>query len=849
MKKHVKSLAVVLILAALARVNGQGIEIPNLINYQGRLVEGTNLYNGPVEMTFRLYDVPTGPGSGGVLCADSSTVAVVDGLYSTYIGDDITWGGLDNALSRTQVWVEVEINGNVLTPRERLVSVGYARYASGVPEGAIRSIHIADNQIYANHIVDGEITESKLDNGSVTGNKIGLGVVGAQHIANGIIDSDKLADNAVSNSELAVNSVTGNKIMDRTITAADVASNTFWQTTGNAGTTPGTHFVGTTDGQPLDLYANNQRILRLDGAYSSPNITGGSVSNVVNPLAAGGTIGGGGGLWGENPNRVTDNYGTIGGGVGNVAGDDAGNVFGAEYVVVGGGAFNRAELSYVTVSGGRSNVARSAGAVIAGGQVNWIADQATNAVIAGGRLNNVGTGAIDTAIGGGFSNLVETGAGGSVIAGGQANEIRQDAFLGSIAGGQRNKIGTNSIYGVVGGGWHNAIGRDGRAAVIVGGEYNEAGAPFVAVGGGHENRVASGSTNAVIAGGWMNSIGENALSATVVGGNENVINRDSSWATISGGNANTIGTNCCYVVISGGAENTVGTNSDASVIAGGGGNSIDDQSTYGAIGGGWHNAIGTNCYGAVIAGGLQNLIYGAADGAFIGGGGGRQTVFEDGSEIWHYKPNRVAATLGVVGGGWGNEIGYQASNSVIVGGSENLIRSNALYASIGGGMGNVIAPFARNAIIPGGLQAQADQYGQLAHAAGSFAEVGDAQAAEYILRRETTSAGSWEELYLDGVSQYLMVTNDKTMTFQALVVARSSSGAESAGYRIEGLLVGGVGGASVAGVTVTTIYEDDALWDATVQGTPGGYNVLLRVKGNGETIRWVANVRTSEVRW
>jgi hypothetical protein len=41
-------------------------------------------------------------------------------------------------------------------------------------------------------------------------------------------------------------------------------TNDFWQLRGNANTTPGTHFVGTTDNKALELKANNTRVLRLE---------------------------------------------------------------------------------------------------------------------------------------------------------------------------------------------------------------------------------------------------------------------------------------------------------------------------------------------------------------------------------------------------------------------------------------------------------------------------------------------------------------------------------------------------------------------------------------------------------
>jgi len=101
----------------------QAGEIPQLINYQGRLVDGTNLVSADVEMVLRLYDTNT---LGNLLYEDSNTVGVVDGLYSTFIGDDTLSGSLTDALTNTEVWIEVEVNQTVLTPRERLVSAAYA---------------------------------------------------------------------------------------------------------------------------------------------------------------------------------------------------------------------------------------------------------------------------------------------------------------------------------------------------------------------------------------------------------------------------------------------------------------------------------------------------------------------------------------------------------------------------------------------------------------------------------------------------------------------------------------------------------------------------------------------------
>ena len=96
---------------------------PELLNYQGRLVDGVGLVNRPVSLQLRLYNALEG---GVLLYEDSNTVTVVDGLYATLIGDNTTYGSLTNALTNSSVYVEVVLDSQVLSPRDRLVSVAYA---------------------------------------------------------------------------------------------------------------------------------------------------------------------------------------------------------------------------------------------------------------------------------------------------------------------------------------------------------------------------------------------------------------------------------------------------------------------------------------------------------------------------------------------------------------------------------------------------------------------------------------------------------------------------------------------------------------------------------------------------
>ena len=126
------------ILATLSLLALQaGADAPALINYQGRLLQGTNLVNGTVGLTLRLYDTASG---GTLLYADSNSVTVVDGLYSTALGDGTIAGSMDAAITNQEVWLEAVVNGVILSPRERVASAAYALAVDGVrmaPNGGV----------------------------------------------------------------------------------------------------------------------------------------------------------------------------------------------------------------------------------------------------------------------------------------------------------------------------------------------------------------------------------------------------------------------------------------------------------------------------------------------------------------------------------------------------------------------------------------------------------------------------------------------------------------------------------------------------------------------------------------
>ncbi len=99
------------------------------LSFQGRLTDtAQNPVTSATNMAFRLYD--TGPGSGGVLLWNSSTCSVTpdqDGIFNVGLGDDCGAEITENVFTEnSNVWLEVEVAAETLTPRQSIKTVAYA---------------------------------------------------------------------------------------------------------------------------------------------------------------------------------------------------------------------------------------------------------------------------------------------------------------------------------------------------------------------------------------------------------------------------------------------------------------------------------------------------------------------------------------------------------------------------------------------------------------------------------------------------------------------------------------------------------------------------------------------------
>ena len=444
--------ALALAVSGLAMSNLVAAPMGTAFTYQGRLGAGGQPANGSYDLRFILYNADIGGSQVGPILTNAAT-AVSGGIFTVTL--DFGAGAFNNEAR----WLEIAVRTNVggaftpLNPRQPFTPAPQALYADQAGTAATASSAISAT------------TATSVPWSGITGMPAGF--------ADGI-------DNGTS-----YTAGTGLTLVGSTFSLdTSYADGRYWRTSGNNGTTPGTHFLGTTDNQALELKVNNVRALRVEPS-PSPNIIGGYSGNAASPGVSGAAIGGGG--YSGAAHTISSDFCTIGGGWNNTIQTSA------AYSIVGGGYQNSIGVNAFqsTIGGGVANFIEKDAwtSTVGGGWGNRIQNKALAATIGGGDHNLIGTNAFQATVGGGQSNLIGNACSDAVIGGGCGNTIKSNASKATIAGGAFNSIEMNCFGCTVGGGWVNT---------------NRSGASYGVIGGGLNNAIGANSACAMIPGGTDN---------------------------------------------------------------------------------------------------------------------------------------------------------------------------------------------------------------------------------------------------------------------------------------------------------------------------------------------------------
>jgi len=379
----------------------------NAFTYQGELAANGLPANGIFDFQFTVYDSPV---SGSVVgsAVPVNDLSVTNGLFTAALN----FGS--NVFNGQNRWLAIAVRPGTntgayttLNPRQLFTPTPYALYspiAGSLPAGAVNATMLQSNAVGT----------PNLQNGAVTTGKIGAGQV--------VKSINSLRDDVtlVAGTNVAISTV-GSSIQ---ISATGLGPGSGWNLNGNSGTTTD-NFLGTTDNRPMEIRVKNHRSLKIEPAeylYFSdpfsppltnlvPNIIAGYAENSADSGVAGATVGGGGFIYATN--RVTGDFGTIGGGAGNTVSGSA---------TIAGGRENAANDTYSVVGGGWKNVADGYASTISGGLGN---SAGGNGTVCGG-AGNVASGILATVAGG--ADNVASGR-YSFAAGNFAHAVHRGAFV------------------------------------------------------------------------------------------------------------------------------------------------------------------------------------------------------------------------------------------------------------------------------------------------------------------------------------------------------------------------------------------------------------------------------------
>lgn len=265
-------------------------QIPQTMNYQGRLEDnsGNPVSDGNYTIVFTIYDAAT---NGNSLWTETRTVTTEDGFFNLTLGESTAI----NISTEQQVWLNISIGGNNLTPRTKLsgslssLSTKSIENTATAGNTVVTSINSSTGGIDAVKIADGSISDTEFQ--MLDG--VGSALVGES-------DSQTLTNKTINSSNNTI-TIDASDIATGTLADARIASTNITQhegdiTIGNLNGAPTGAVVGTTDTQTLtnktidadsnsitnifpDQSGNSGKFLSTDGTNLSWETAGGGGGN------------------------------------------------------------------------------------------------------------------------------------------------------------------------------------------------------------------------------------------------------------------------------------------------------------------------------------------------------------------------------------------------------------------------------------------------------------------------------------------------------------------------------------------------------------------------------------------
>jgi len=266
-------------------------------------------------------------------------------------------------------------------------------------------------------------------------------------------------------------------------------------------------------------------------------------------------------------------------------------------------------------------------------------------------------------------------------------------------------------------------------------------------------------------------------------------------------------------------------------------------------------AGGTNCFAAAID--TNSTSYGATINYSIAIGRNAKAsnadAFAVGRQNQATASNSVSMGNGSIASGpFGIAMGYQtqatAANTVAIGAASTYTEKANATAQGAVALGGAYANGTDSVAI--GASAKSTQIGKISFSNAKFSAVGDSQGGQFILRAATTDATATVLTTNNATAastNQIVAASDTCITFDGTITAMQNGAQAYASWKIEGLLVND-GGTTTLANSATTVIQNLSSWGMALSADNTNNALAITVTGEAaHNIRWVANIRTTEV--
>jgi len=326
---------------------------PQLVNYQGRLLDnaGQSVPDGSYGLTFKIYDALSG---GNLQWSETqSGIPVTDGLFNVVMGSVEPLA--DSVFSGDSRYLEITFDGQTLAPRIQFTSVGYA-HRIGTVDGATA----------------GQLSGTlKLSPTDFSGDGNAITIVNQSDSPVLDISVDQAGLSTISFYDPADSKAALVKVMDISVDQNGLGSIAFYEPADSKSgfaveskkvemRKDGLFMFGATESDTSLIVAPNGDIIGLGQLTMGQNSSPGNETSVLgfNNTASGDSSTIGGGSFNETSGAIS----VIAGGHLNFTGGTG--------ATISGGSNNTANGDFCTISGGFNNSAPGFYAVVPGGEFN-----------------------------------------------------------------------------------------------------------------------------------------------------------------------------------------------------------------------------------------------------------------------------------------------------------------------------------------------------------------------------------------------------------------------------------------------------------------------------------------------